>query len=104
MTPLHVAVENGQVASVQMLLSLGANCHVQDSVEGMTPLHLAVMIDRAEALDCAQLLLKSGAEVNAARFVSFYMNEKIADTIFELTFRMVKLRYIWLCICDAWRW
>ncbi|KXX79505.1 Histone-lysine N-methyltransferase EHMT1 [Madurella mycetomatis] len=59
-TPLILAAERGDVATVKVLLETGANIEAQDS-DGKTPLILATM-NRHEAV--VELLLEKGAQVN----------------------------------------
>ncbi|HML19725.1 MAG TPA: ankyrin repeat domain-containing protein [Candidatus Dependentiae bacterium] len=56
-TPLHAAVENGQLQLVKDLLDFGTDVNVKDSF-GVTPLHIAARINHIEI---AQLLLRMGA-------------------------------------------
>ncbi|MBU8851466.1 MULTISPECIES: ankyrin repeat domain-containing protein [Priestia] len=62
-TPLHLACYFGQMDSAELLLSLGADIHIQakNSNENM-PLHAAVANKQIQAVD---LLLTKGADVNA---------------------------------------
>jgi hypothetical protein len=59
--PLHVAVQAGQVADVELLLAEGAEINSPGEM-GLTPLHYAAMEGRDEL---ARLLLKNGANRNA---------------------------------------
>lgn len=42
-TPLHMAVINGNLDSVRMLIDAGAQVHLCERKRGANPLHLAVM-------------------------------------------------------------
>jgi|GEM_PF-1378868 len=72
LTPLHVAIKNGQRADAEALLAKGANVNAWDAegqpnnapARGLQPLHVAVLEDRKEL---AELLLAKGAQVNADR-------------------------------------
>ena len=59
-TPLHWAVDNGQMDAVTMLVGRGADLTVRD-VYGWTPLAISVQRDRAEIL---KLLVANHADVN----------------------------------------
>jgi ankyrin repeat protein len=59
--PIHVAVQAGQQADVELLLAEGAEVNSPGEM-GLTPLHYAAMEGRDEL---AQLLLKHGANRNA---------------------------------------
>lgn len=50
LSPLHVAVQRGNFAHVQKLISLGADCSLPDA-EGNTPLHLAATSGNLEILN-----------------------------------------------------
>ena len=49
-TPLHLAVDYGNVEIVKLLLSFGAQPNVKDN-DGNTALHLAVMDGNCECLE-----------------------------------------------------
>ena len=59
-SPLHIAASNGDTATVNVLISAGADLNAKDS-NGSTPLHLPVAGGHVEA---AQALLKAGAEIS----------------------------------------
>lgn len=59
-TALHDACVGGHAVCVQLLLTHGADPE-QLSAEGSAPLHLCIS---AQSFQCAELLLKGGAEVN----------------------------------------
>ncbi|KAF8847305.1 ankyrin, partial [Acephala macrosclerotiorum] len=61
-TPLHIAVEKGNLAAVQLFLTKGAifAINTQNS-SGQTPLHIAAKHGLA---DIAQILLSSGARTS----------------------------------------
>ncbi|XP_037482573.1 acyl-CoA-binding domain-containing protein 4-like [Triticum dicoccoides] len=58
-TPLHLAVDNGHLGAVELLVSSNADVNAQDN-QGQTPLHYAV---RREKEDIAQLLVKHHADL-----------------------------------------
>ncbi|XP_051526903.1 transient receptor potential cation channel, subfamily N, member 1 [Myxocyprinus asiaticus] len=62
-TALHIAVENCKPQVVQMLLGFGAHVQLRGGKGQETPLHIAARVKEGERV--AQMLLKSGAEVNA---------------------------------------
>lgn len=59
-TPLHVAIETGNLAMIKLLIELGANVNLR-CANGSTPIHYAVSRGNYSA---AKLLLKYGANVN----------------------------------------
>ncbi|MBL7143052.1 MAG: ankyrin repeat domain-containing protein, partial [Phycisphaerae bacterium] len=63
-TPLHHAVEAGNIEIVDLLLSKGAWINAKDAWNCETPLHMAVRLCRR---DIVQLLLSNGADVNAKK-------------------------------------
>ncbi|XP_032236532.1 serine/threonine-protein phosphatase 6 regulatory ankyrin repeat subunit A-like isoform X3 [Nematostella vectensis] len=64
-TALHIAVQHGKPQVVQTLLGFGANVQLKGGKEQQTPLHIAARIKDGERV--AEMLLKSGADVNAPR-------------------------------------
>ncbi|XP_073678272.1 transient receptor potential cation channel, subfamily N, member 1 [Garra rufa] len=62
-TALHIAVENCKPQVVQMLLGFGAHVQLRGGKAQETPLHIAARIREGER--AADMLLKSGADVNA---------------------------------------
>uniref|UniRef100_A0A8W8JLN2 Uncharacterized protein n=1 Tax=Magallana gigas TaxID=29159 RepID=A0A8W8JLN2_MAGGI len=64
-TALHLAVECGKPQVVQMLLGYGAQVEFKGGKAGETPLHIAARTRDGER--CAEMLMKSGADVNAVR-------------------------------------
>lgn len=61
-TPLHSMVDWEREDSVEFMLSLGADPNVKDSRSGMTPIFSAAFRGKKKI---AQLLVSSGADVNA---------------------------------------
>lgn len=66
-TALHVAVQYGRASVVETLLGFGADVHLNGGSLGETALHIAASLDVEDAIECAQMLLKSGALPNIAR-------------------------------------
>ncbi|XP_031568765.1 ankyrin-3-like isoform X2 [Actinia tenebrosa] len=64
-TALHIAVQHGKPLVVQTLLGFGANVQLKGGKEQQTPLHIAARIKDGELV--AEMLIKSGANVNAPR-------------------------------------
>ncbi|KRZ56108.1 Ankyrin-1 [Trichinella nativa] len=64
-TALHVAVQAGMPDVVEYLLGYGADAHARGGKLNKTPLHCAASLSGAEAEVCADMLIKSGADVNA---------------------------------------
>ncbi|XP_074641301.1 uncharacterized protein LOC141899048 [Tubulanus polymorphus] len=64
-TALHVAVEKCKPQVVQTLLGFGAEVEIKGGTGLETPLHIAARVKDGEK--CAEMLLKSGANVNASR-------------------------------------
>ncbi|GFT61989.1 short transient receptor potential channel 2 [Nephila pilipes] len=64
-TALHIAVQGCQPRVVETLLGYGAQIRLKAGKSGETPLHIAARTSGGEK--CAELLLKSGAEVNATQ-------------------------------------
>jgi len=65
LTPLHFAAYLGRSQMVLALLVAGADPGLTDG-EGMTPLHMTGMaVTTIDILDCADYLLKYGADINA---------------------------------------
>ncbi|NP_899192.1 transient receptor potential cation channel, subfamily N, member 1 [Danio rerio] len=62
-TALHIAVENCRPQVVQMLLGFGAHVQLRGGKAQETPLHISARVKEGER--AAEMLLKSGAEVNA---------------------------------------
>ncbi|XP_060553271.1 serine/threonine-protein phosphatase 6 regulatory ankyrin repeat subunit C-like isoform X2 [Ruditapes philippinarum] len=62
-TALHLAVEFCKPQSVQLLLGYGAQVEAKGGKGKETPLHIAARTKEGEK--CADMLLKSGADVNA---------------------------------------
>ncbi|KAG8184723.1 hypothetical protein JTE90_019327 [Oedothorax gibbosus] len=64
-TALHIAVQGCQPRVVETLLGYGAQIRLKAGKSGETPLHIAARTPGGEK--CAELLLKSGGEVNATQ-------------------------------------
>ncbi|XDV33670.1 hypothetical protein PO909_003992 [Leuciscus waleckii] len=62
-TALHIAVENCKPQVVQMLLGFGAHVQLRGGKAQETPLHIAARVK--DGVRAAEMLLKSGADVNA---------------------------------------
>lgn len=62
-TPLHLAVKFGKHDLVEALLGLGANLQLKAVKGGETALHLATLV--SDGQECVDLLIRSGAEVDA---------------------------------------
>uniref|UniRef100_A0A1I8AYC2 ANK_REP_REGION domain-containing protein n=1 Tax=Meloidogyne hapla TaxID=6305 RepID=A0A1I8AYC2_MELHA len=65
-TALTVAVQSGQAAVVETLLGFGADVHIEGGQIGETALHVAAGLPSGN-IECAQMLLKSGAQPNVRR-------------------------------------
>ncbi|XP_050400941.2 ankyrin-1 [Patella vulgata] len=65
LTALHLAIEYCKPQVVQTLLGYGAAVELKGGQAMETPLHIAARTQEAEK--CAEMLLKSGADVNATR-------------------------------------
>uniref|UniRef100_A0A674EK83 Serine/threonine-protein phosphatase 6 regulatory ankyrin repeat subunit A-like n=1 Tax=Salmo trutta TaxID=8032 RepID=A0A674EK83_SALTR len=63
LTGLHIAVQNCKPLVVQMLLGFGAQVQLNGGKARETPLHIAARVKEGEKV--AEMLLKSGADVNA---------------------------------------
>jgi hypothetical protein len=63
-TPLHCAVLNGSVRLVSLLVEAGANVNAVTSL-GWTALHCAAF--GAVAIDCVEVLLAAGADIDIRR-------------------------------------
>jgi len=62
MTPLMVAVRNGNINAVKLLIKAGANVNAKSSPEESTPLMYA---SQRDWIDIMRMLLKAGAEIEA---------------------------------------
>ncbi|GAB6027875.1 hypothetical protein CHUAL_002089 [Chamberlinius hualienensis] len=62
-TALHIAVEACKPQVVELLLGYGAQVDLKGGKNKETPLHIAARIEGGEK--CAEMLIKSGAQVNA---------------------------------------
>merc|ERR1719225_2367207 len=58
---LHVAVYDGNLEIVKVLVQKGANINAKDD-DGFSPLHIAVYIENLKIL---KILIQSGAQLNA---------------------------------------
>lgn len=61
---MHVAVQAEKPEVVEALLGHGADVSVKGGKLGETALHVAAGLKSAGGLYCADMLLKSGADVN----------------------------------------
>jgi ankyrin repeat protein len=77
-SPLHLAVENGHMELISILLRAGASVDLVSQADGYTPLHRAASLGHHEAV---QLLLSSGARVDA-----------VADTLGETPLHLASAR------------
>uniref|UniRef100_A0ABM0LU22 Uncharacterized protein LOC100376500 n=1 Tax=Saccoglossus kowalevskii TaxID=10224 RepID=A0ABM0LU22_SACKO len=64
-TALHISVQYCKPFVVQTLLGYGAQVQLKGGKAGETPLHIAARVKEGEKV--AEMLLKSGADVNAAQ-------------------------------------
>uniref|UniRef100_A0A915KCB5 Ion transport domain-containing protein n=1 Tax=Romanomermis culicivorax TaxID=13658 RepID=A0A915KCB5_ROMCU len=64
-TALHVAVQAEKYEVVEILLGHGADVSIKGGPLAETALHVAAGIDNTGGLRCAEMLLKSGADVNS---------------------------------------
>uniref|UniRef100_T1J646 Uncharacterized protein n=1 Tax=Strigamia maritima TaxID=126957 RepID=T1J646_STRMM len=81
-TALHLAVENGHLECVRLLLESGADSNaatISNSYipswqlyrpSGTTPLHLAAKDSKENNLECAKELIRNGADYNAVDILS----------------------------------
>lgn len=89
LTPLHLAVKFGQHEVVETLLGLGSNLQLKTGKLGETPLHIATMVKDGER--CVDLLIKSGADVDATEikqetpmhFAARFNNLKAVELLLE---------------------
>uniref|UniRef100_A0A8B9GR40 Ion transport domain-containing protein n=1 Tax=Astyanax mexicanus TaxID=7994 RepID=A0A8B9GR40_ASTMX len=96
-TALHIAVQNCKPQVVQMLLGFGAQVQLRGGKDLETPLHVAARVKEGEKV--AEMLLKSGAEVNAeqengetamhvaARYGALQMMRALTEEGADLTWR-----------------
>ncbi|XP_069588476.1 serine/threonine-protein phosphatase 6 regulatory ankyrin repeat subunit B-like [Ranitomeya imitator] len=88
-TALHIAAENSKPQVVQTLLGFGAQVQPKGGKDQETPLHIAARIKDGEKV--AEILLKSGADVNmervngetAVHIAAQYGNVKMIRTLME---------------------
>ncbi|CAG9537301.1 unnamed protein product [Cercopithifilaria johnstoni] len=66
-TALHIAVQASKASVVEALLGCGADVHVHGGLIDETALHIAASLTTEDAIECAVMLLKSGAQVNVTR-------------------------------------
>uniref|UniRef100_A0A5S6QGH4 ANK_REP_REGION domain-containing protein n=1 Tax=Trichuris muris TaxID=70415 RepID=A0A5S6QGH4_TRIMR len=64
-TALHVAVQACRPEVVEYLLGYGADVHAKGGSLDKTPLHCASSLSGHKAVQCADMLVKSGADANA---------------------------------------
>lgn len=64
-TPLILAIQQGSVPIVRLLLQLGANGNGRTGFDGLTPLHVCARIHGSASIAAMGLLLSKGASVNA---------------------------------------
>ncbi|KAG1673357.1 Ankyrin-1 [Nymphon striatum] len=64
-TALHIAVKHCKPLVVELLLGYGAQVHIKAGETSETPLHIAARVQNGEK--CAEMLLKSGTDVNSAQ-------------------------------------
>lgn len=93
LTPLHLAVKFGQHEVVETLLGLGANLQLKTGKLGETPLHIATMVKDGER--CVDLLIKSGADVDAT--------EQKQETPMHFAARFNNLKAVQLLLEDGAR-
>lgn len=62
-TALHIAVQSGHAEVVEALIGMGAAVQQKAGAKGETPLHTASRIPNGNA--CVEMLIKSGAQINA---------------------------------------
>lgn len=65
---MHVAVQSGHAQVVEALIGMGAAVQQEAGKNGETPLHSAARISNGKS--CAEMLIKSGAKINAIDAVS----------------------------------
>ncbi|XP_043922219.1 serine/threonine-protein phosphatase 6 regulatory ankyrin repeat subunit A-like [Protopterus annectens] len=88
-TALHISVQHCKPLVVQTLLGFGAQLQLKGGKAGETPLHIAARI--AEGEKVAEMLLKSGADVNleqengetAMHIAARYGNLKMIQSLIE---------------------
>ena len=64
-TPLHIAVQIDEADSVQQLLDYGADSNAKHRTLGSTPLHFALVKEKAQTQSIVEMLVACGADVNA---------------------------------------
>ncbi|XP_066571914.1 transient receptor potential cation channel, subfamily N, member 1 [Amia ocellicauda] len=96
-TALHIAVQSCKPLVVQTLLGFGAQVQLKGGKAGETPLHIAARVKEGEK--AAEMLLKSGADVNdeqengetamhiAARHGSLRMMQALIEEAGDLTWK-----------------
>ncbi|XP_027200011.2 LOW QUALITY PROTEIN: uncharacterized protein LOC113794122 [Dermatophagoides pteronyssinus] len=62
-TALHIAVQSGHAQVVEALIGMGAAVQQEAGKNGETPLHTAARIENGRP--CVEMLIKSGAKINA---------------------------------------
>ncbi|XP_022241744.1 ankyrin-3-like, partial [Limulus polyphemus] len=91
LTALHIAIQAGKWEVLETLLGHGANVNLSAGKNGATPLHLAATIPSGEK--SAELLIKSGANINAS--------QKGNETPLHLAVRHGNLRTVELLLEDG---
>ncbi len=78
-TALHIAVQSGYEKVVEALLGMGAAVQLKAGKFGETPLHTASRIPNGRL--CVEMLIKSGAQINAIEDV----RQKSSEIPFHLS-------------------
>ena len=63
-SPLHIAVINGNLEIIKILLKYGANPNIKSTIKNQTPLHLAYIFKSVMSNQIINLLLKNSANPN----------------------------------------
>lgn len=83
-TALHIAVQSGHAEVVEALIGMGAAVQQEAGANRETPLHTAARISNGKA--CVEMLIKSGAQINAIEAngetpLHFAAREGFLDTV-----------------------